>query len=194
MASSQSLHASLVGNICANMKNPNKIILTIYGVLSLSFIIAIFWIVSFSWTAFISTDVKIAFIFILLLAGLICFSYIDKVSKTKTKKYFIVSLIQFLIIWIFANQVRTWQIETSLKKGNLIIETLEKYKNNFGKYPDTFSQLDKDLNCETPRRTNVGTRFNLNKFELDDYSISFKSYYGYFYFYNSRQKQWFKRD
>ncbi|WP_303278277.1 hypothetical protein [Flavivirga aquimarina] len=95
----------------------------------------------------------------------------DKKFNWRLKKYFLVSIIQLLIIWVISNPIRTWQIDSSLEKARLIIEPLENYNQQFGTFPATLTELRKKLSKDIPIRTNIGTRYWYEVDNKQDYRL-----------------------
>lgn len=134
------------------------------------------------------------FLFIVLLIGLVISIFIDIKQSTKVKYYFIITIIQLLFIWLISNPIREWQIENSKHNGVAIIEIVEAYKERNGSYPKSLIELENEANIDLPIRTSIGTRYNYELYENDNYSLRFKSYYGYDYHYNKVKKEWYSAD
>ncbi|UOX33945.1 hypothetical protein LXD69_00165 [Flavobacterium sediminilitoris] len=105
-----------------------------------------------------------------------------------------ISFTQLLIIWLLSIPVRNWQIEYSKEKGIDIVELVEKYKMNYGDYPKSLSEIDQKMKSDVPKWTALGTKYSYKFFENGNYSIGFKSYYGYNLQYNKLNKEWIAYD
>ena len=174
--------------------NPSKNILTLYGVVSLFFLVAYVWNISFVWEYFSSVTFYVIGLLVILLVGLYITFHLDKNFKWKTKQYFKISIIQLVIIWGIANPIRTWQIDSSYTKARLIIEPLKTYKLQYGQYPTTLTELEEKLHQSIPTRTNIGTRYRYELNGGQDYTLHFISYYGYAAYYNNEKDKWVLTD
>ena len=173
---------------------PNSLMLSVYGVISLICLTAYIWRFSFVWEYFFSVTHYVVGLLIAMIVGLAIARLVDKKFNWRLKKYFLVSIIQLLIIWGISNPIRTWQIDSSLEKAGQIIEPLENYKEQFGIYPATLTELGNTLGTDIPIRTNIGTRY---WYELDnnqDFRLWFHSYYGYTAYYNNEKEDWIITD
>tara|TARA_B110001450_G_scaffold159045_1_gene148367 strand:+ start:664 stop:1215 length:552 start_codon:yes stop_codon:yes gene_type:complete len=173
---------------------PNFVILLLYGLISLVCLTAYIWRFSFVWEFVFSVTHYIIGLLIVIVIGLVFARVIDKKFNLRLKKYFLVSIIQLLIIWTISNPIRTWQIESSLEKARLIIEPLKTYKEQFGIYPQSLVKLGKTLEQDIPTRTNIGTRYWYEVDNEQDYRLWFVSYYGYTAYYNNEKDDWIITD
>lgn len=173
---------------------PDSIILLLYGVLSLFCLTAYIWKFSFVWELIFSVTHFIIGLLVILIIGFVIAKLLDKKFGWQLKKYFLVSIIQLFIIWAISNPIRTWQINSSLEKAQLIIKPLESYKQQFGLYPTTLTELEKTLNKNVPTRTNIGTLYEYEIVKEQDYRLWFQSYYGYAAYYNKEKGDWIITD
>ncbi|RZS93589.1 hypothetical protein [Aquimarina brevivitae] len=177
-----------------NILYPKRKTLIIFGVLSMIILTFYVWNYSFAWEFVFGVTYYIVFILIALIIGILISIFIDKKHKSKLKYYFIISLIQLLIIWLVSTPIREWQIENSKEKGTQIIELIDKYKLQNGKYPKSLAELEKKSNLDIPERTKIGTKYLYQVYENGNYSLSFKSYYGYDLNYDKLNKEWYVTD
>ena len=170
--------------------NPNFLVLLIYGLLSL--VILTFFNLNASFGLFYTLYLYSHFIglFIAIALGLIISFYIDKKGKTLLKRYFIISIIQLVVVWTIAEPFRNWQIERAQLKAEQIIKPLEQYKKKYKSYPETLEKLKEKLNIEIPTRTSLGTYYWYEFDNRNSYKLSFYSYYGYIASYNKEKKKW----
>ncbi|MBF04386.1 MAG: hypothetical protein CMP76_13955 [Flavobacterium sp.] len=126
----------------------------------------------------------------ILLIGIFISAKIDKKKKSKLRYYFIISFTQLIIIWLISNPIRKWQIEYSKENGINLVELVEKYKMNYGNYPKSLSEIKEKSNLDIPSWTALGTKYSYELFENGNYSIGFKSYYGYNFYYDKLNKKW----
>lgn len=168
--------------------------LSVYGVISLICLTAYIWRFSFVWEYFFSVTHYVVGLLIAMIIGLVIARLVDKKFNWRLKKYFLVSIIQLLIIWGISNPIRTWQIDSSIDKARLIVEPLENYKQQFGVYPTTLTELRKKLKKDVPIRTNIGTRYWYKADNKQDYRLWFHSYYGYTAYYNNEKEDWIITD
>ena len=173
---------------------PNSLFLLLYGVASFVCLTAYIWRFSFVWKFVFSVTHFVVGLLILMVIGLLIARVIDNKFNWRLKKYFLVSLIQLLIIWAISNPIRTWQIESSLEKARLIIEPLQNFKQQFGKYPQSLAELKKIFEHDIPTRTNIGTRYCYEVDNKQDYRLWFVSYYGYTAYYNHEKDDWIITD
>jgi len=172
------------------MLKPNSKILTIYGLLSLVFLTVFVWRLSFIWEFVFSVTHYVVGLLIALILGLVIARLLDKKLDWQLKRYFVVSIIQLLIIWTVSNPIRTWQIDSSLKEAQFIIEPLEAYKKQNGTYPTTLTEARQKLDKDIPIRTNIGTRYQYEIVNEQDYKLWFRSYYGSTANYNKELDKW----
>ena len=171
---------------------PNKSIFVIYCFLSFIGLIVYVWIFSFSW--FFDVNHFLVAMLVFLLVGLLIALFLDRKFNYGLKNYFWVSIVQLLLIWLVSSPIRNWQVESSLKKAELITKPLEFYKRQNGRYPNTLMELEKQLNIDIPLRTNIGTRFRYEVNSDNDYRLEFLSYYGYTTQYSIDDNEWFNYD
>ena len=157
--------------------NPNLTAMILYGVVSFIFLTAYVWRFSFVWEFLFSVTHYIIGL-LAILALVLNFTYkIDKKHGAKLKRYVWISITQLIIIWMVSNPIRTWQIESSINKAGLIMESLETYKLQYDCYPASLAELANNL--DLPRRTNIGTKYLYTQYGDEHYSLAFTSYYGY---------------
>ena len=173
---------------------PNRITLTIYGVFSLMCLTVYVWHFSFIWEFVFSVTHYIVGLLIVMFLGLILTVKIDNKFKMYLKRYFIISIVQLLIIWIVSNPIRNWQINSSIDNARLIINPLDSYKQLFNNYPKSITELKNVLNQDLPERTNIGTFYLYELLNEKDYRLSFQSYYGYIAYYNKEKDEWIFMD
>ena len=152
------------------------------------------WRFSFAWGFSFSVTHYVVGLLVVLIVGLIIGIIVDSKHDWQLKRYFIVSILQLLFIWAISNPIRSWQIDSSLEKGKLIIDHLETYKVQFGKYPTTLTELGEKINQNIPTRTNIGTRYFYQSNNGKDYILQFQSYYGYTAYYNEDRDDWIITD
>jgi len=177
-----------------NISDPKKFTLVLFGILSFLFLVLYVWNFSFVWEFGFGLFFCLTFLLIVLLIGLVISILIDIKQSTKFKYYFIISIIQLLFIWLVSNPIREWQIENSKHNGVAIVEIVEAYKERNGSYPKSLTELENEANVDLPERTSIGTKYNYKLYENENYSIGFKSYYGYDYHYNKVEKEWYSAD
>ena len=173
---------------------PNGIVLTIYGIISFVCLLFFFWKISFIWGFLIDISEILISLLIIIIFALATSIMADIKYKCKTKKYFIISLIQLLVVWIASDPVRSWQIDSSLEKSHSIINALDEYKAKFDCYPESLDVLEDELNVDLPARTNLGTKYLYEQNGTGDYRLKFYSYYGYTAFYNIKGDKWLFKD
>lgn len=173
---------------------PNSEILMLYGLFSLTFLTFYVWWFSFGWEFVFSVTHYVFGLFIVLILGFVIANKLDKNKGFKIKRYLLISAVQLILIWLIANPIRTWQIESSLEKANLIIEPLNSYKLKYNSLPITLEELGQKLNLEIPTRTNIGTRYLYQIDKEQEYSLSFQSYYGHTAYYNTEHEDWIITD
>ena len=176
--------------IINSILKPNKALLVLYGVLSFLCLIIYVWKCSFVWEYFFSVTFYIVGLLVTMIIGLGIARLLDEKFNWSSKRYFVVSILQLLVILTISNPVRTWQINNSMEKAQFIIEPLENYKKEFGTYPSTLTELEKNLNQKIPIRTNIGTKYSYEIGVEQDYTLWFVSYYGYMAYYNKEQNKW----
>ena len=71
-----------------------------------------------------------------------------------------------------------------------IVELVEKYKMNYGNYPKSLSEIEQKMKTNIPKWTALGTKYSYKIFTNGNYSIGFKSYYGYNLHYENIKKVW----
>lgn len=169
---------------------PHKQILLVYGLVSFSVLTAYVWATSFAWELISGPIFFSGIALAALFAGFLVAAFLDKKFHWQLKKYFILSARQLVVISVVAFPIRYWQVESSLTKGQEIISTLENYKTQFGGYPDSIEQLNKQLGSSLSERTNIGTRYKYKSESADDYRLNFLSYYGYTAYYSREKKMW----
>ncbi|PZW37007.1 hypothetical protein LX95_02899 [Mesonia algae] len=174
-----------------NLLYPNKGVLILFSIVSLLTLILIVWDLSFTWEFVFGVNFYIILLLIIISILAIISILIDKYKGFKTKKYFIISLIQLLIIWSIAEPVREFQIESSKKKGFKLIKLIESYKKRNNTYPKSLDELE---NIIAPKITNIGTTYNYKLENNEEYQIGFKSYYGYYFNYDKKNNDWFSKD
>ncbi|WP_324024574.1 hypothetical protein QSV08_15315 [Maribacter sp. BPC-D8] len=177
-----------------NILNPTKKILILFGILSMVLLTLYVWNYSFAWEFVFGVTHYIVLLLIVLIIGILISSYIDKKNKTKLKYYFIISLIQLLIIWSVANPIREWQVENAKKQGFQIVKLIDKYKLENKENPKSLIELEKEQNVDIPKRTKIGTKYAYKVYENGSYGLSFKSYYGYDFNYDKDSKKWISAD
>lgn len=173
---------------------PGKAILILYGVFSFVFLLVYVWRVSFVWDYFFGPNAYIYVLMAAIIAGLLFALYFDQKKGWRLKRYFILSLLQLVLVWILAHPVRTWQINRSMERAKSITESLEAYKQKFGQYPVTLQELGEKLDKELPKRTCLGTRYFYQQHGQNDYRLKFMSYYGNTAYYNNEENTWLVTD
>lgn len=173
-------------NLYNQIASPKRKIILLFSVFSFLFLVSYVWNFSFSWM----------FIFLLftLFIGFIITFFIDKKHKTKLKIYCIIPLFQLLIISLAANPIRTWQIEKSKNETVYISELIENYKIQYKNYPSSLQELESKTKIDIPRRNFIGTKYKYVISENRNFSLYFKSYYGYDYYYNPKKNEWTAND
>ena len=177
-----------------NISHPKKFTLVLFGILSFLFLALYVWNFSFVWEFGFGLVLYLIFLLIVLIIGLVISIFIDIKQSTKFKYYFIISIIQLLFIWLVSNPIREWQIENSKHNGVGIVELVDAYKEKNGTYPKSLTELENETNVDLPKRTSIGTKYIYKLYENGNYSIGFKSYYGYDYHYNKVKKEWYSTD
>jgi hypothetical protein len=183
-----------INQLNVSILKPGKIILMLYGVLSLVFIILYVYRFSFVWEFLLGVTFYVIGLLVAILIGLVIAVKADKKFNWRLKQYAIISLIQLLVVWSIANPIRTRQINSSFEKARLIIDPLNTYKKQFGIYPKTLEELQQTLKLQIPSRTNIGTRYWYESDNGQDYRLWFHSYYGYSAFYNNEKNKWVMGD
>ncbi|QHT67538.1 hypothetical protein GXP67_13330 [Rhodocytophaga rosea] len=174
---------------------PSKEVLTVYGLFSLIFLIGYVWLFSFVWEYYSSVTYYVLGLLVVLLIGVLATEEIDKRYQGQLKLYFRISFLQLLLIWIIANPIRSWQIESSLQKAKRITNSLSLYKKRFGVYPFTLAELEERLKEDLPTRSNLGTQYWYKLTENNqEYELKFLSYYGNTAYYNPYQDKWLITD
>ena len=171
---------------------PRHKILFLYGVFSLLLLTSFVFYFSFSW--FIGIDAYVISLLIALSSATFIASKLDKKHRWKTRMYFRIAIVQLILIWTVSGPIRAWQIESSKAKSELIINSLELYKKDFGVYPNTLEQLKSTFNQSLPKRTNLGTKYWYSLIDNQKYQLYFKSYYGYYYQYVCDTGEWIYDD
>ncbi len=174
------------------MKTKNK--LSYFGILSFLFLTFYVWNFSFTWDFILGVTDFVVGLLILLTIGLVLATIIDYQRQIRIKRYFIVPIIQLLFIWAISDPVRNWQMESTFEKSEIIIESLETYKDQFGVYPETLSELSRKLNRRIPRWTNLGTRYWYEEDKVFGFGLRYQSYYGYTTAYSILSKEWSSQD
>jgi hypothetical protein len=173
---------------------PNKLLLFVFGLGSLVILLFFTWIISFLWEFTFSSNFLMICLMIILLLGLLLAYALDKKFSWQTKSYFIISIIELSIIGLIANPLRTWQIDSSIEKAQLIINPLEEYKLKYGFYPNSLSEVENAFQQMMPTRTNIGTRYNYKTVDGESFRLWFQSYYGYKAYYSMENNQWIFTD
>jgi len=173
---------------------PNKSTLIIFGLLSFVILTFYVWNFSFTWEFVFSVVFYIILLLVILFIGIFISAKIDKKKKSKLKYYFIISFTQLLIIWLLSIPIRSWQIEYSKENGMNIVELVEKYKADYGNYPKSLSEIEQKMKSDIPKWTALGTKYSYEVFINGNYSIGFKSYYGYNLHYENLNKEWIATD
>ncbi|WP_282074096.1 hypothetical protein [Polaribacter atrinae] len=174
--------------------NPSKKNLIIFSLLSFVVLTLYVWNYSFTWEFVFSVAFYIIFLLVILFIGIFISARIDKKKNSKLKYYFIISFTQLLIIWLISIPTRNWQIEYSKENGMNIVELVEKYKMNYGNYPKSLSEIEQKMKSDVPKWTALGTKYTYDIFINGNYSIGFKSYYGYDLHYENLNKEWIATD
>ncbi|WBX70346.1 hypothetical protein [Tenacibaculum retecalamus] len=174
--------------------HPNKNTLIIFSLLSFVILTLYVWNFSFTWEFVFSVVFYIILLLAILFIGIFISAKIDKKKKSKLKYYFIISFTQLLIIWLLSIPIRNWQIEYSKENGMNIVELVEEYKMNYGNYPKSLSEIEQKMKSEIPKWTALGTKYSYELFINGNYSIGFKSYYGYDLHYENLNKEWIATD
>ena len=160
----------------------------------LSFVILTLYVSHFSWEFVFSVVFYIIFLLSILFIGIHISIKIDKKKKSKLRFYFIISFTQLLIIWSLSIPIRNWQIEYSKENGMSIVNLVAKYKMDYGIYPKSLSEIEQKMNSDIPKWTALGTKYSYEVFKNGNYSIGFKSYYGYDLHYENMNKEWIATD
>ncbi len=177
-----------------NISQPKKITLVLFGILSFLFIVLYVWNFSFAWEFGFGLILHLILLLIVLVIGLVIAVAIDAKQSTKFKNYFIILIIQLIFIWLVSNPIRVWQIENSKDNGLKIVELIDAYRDKNDAYPKTLTELENEMNVDLPKRTVIGTKYIYKLYENENYSIGFKSYYGYDFHYNKEKKEWYSTD
>jgi uncharacterized membrane protein len=174
--------------------NPDGKTLTIYGILSLVCLTIYIWIFSFVWSFVFSVTFYEVGLLLTLSIGLILTVYTDKKFGLQLKRYFIVSVIQLILLLMVSNPIRTWQIDSSFDKARHIINPILTYKKQFKTYPSSLFELGQTLKQDIPIWTNIGTPYRYELNNNQGFRLSFRSYYGYTAYYNNEQDKWIITD
>ncbi|WP_445711750.1 hypothetical protein [Flavobacterium sp.] len=166
----------------------------LFSIFSFLFLVSYVWNFSFSWAFIFGVNDYIIFLLFTLFIGSIITFLIDKKHKTKLKIYCIIPLFQLLIISLVANPIRTWQIEKSKNETVYISELIENYKIQYKNYPNSLQELEIKTKIDIPRRNFIGTKYKYVISENGNFSLYFKSYYGYDYHYNPKKNEWITND
>ncbi|TXD80917.1 hypothetical protein ESY86_19740 [Subsaximicrobium wynnwilliamsii] len=173
---------------------PKIITIILFSLLSFVILTLYVWHFSFTWEFVFGVVFYIIFLLAILLIGILISMKIDSKKKSKLKYYFIISFIQLLIIWLLSIPVSNWQIKYSKENGMNIVELVEKYKISYGTYPKSLSEIEQKTNSNIPKWTALGTKYNYEFFDNGNFSVGFKSYYGYDLYYDKRNKKWTSYD
>ncbi len=170
---------------------PNLYALILFSLFSLFFLTFYIWWFSFTWEFIASIAEFIIALFIVLIIGLRITTFMDKRMNWKLSYYIRIAIIQLLFLWGISNPVRNWQIKKSKNRASIIIENLEKYKQEFNYYPSNLDIINNRYEIRLPVRTLLGTRYWYEvKEPKQDSSLSFYSYYGYIAYYNVKNHKW----
>ncbi|MEP2278835.1 hypothetical protein [Maribacter sp.] len=177
-----------------NILRPQQTTLVLFGILSFLFLVLYVWHFSFAWEFGFGLIPHLVFLLIVLLIGFVLAVAFDAKQSTKFRFYFIISIIQLLFIWLISNPIREWQIENSKDNGVKIVELIDNYAEKNGTYPKSLIELENVTIIDFPKRTSIGTKYIYELLENENYSIGFKSYYGYNYYYDKDNKKWHSTD
>jgi len=141
-----------------------------------------------------SVTIYIEFWLIISIIGLMLSIIFDIKLGSTTKKYFIVSTILVSFFCFFSTPIRTWLIASSYEKARHICIPLNLYKQKFGVYPNTLSDLENKLEINIPTRANLGTQYIYYTNDGKSYTIRFQSFFGQMAEYDSESDRWVMED
>ena len=120
--------------------------------------------------------------------------FLDRKFMTNLKRYFVVVILQIIIIWPVAEPVQNWQIEIAIEKSEEIIFAIYSYKKQCSVYPHNLFVLNENRSAKISFKTGFGTEFEYKLIDSNEYTLNFISYKGNTAYYNQDLKEWVFRD
>ncbi len=181
-----------IKNKSTNSKPPKFLI--IYGIVSFIILVFLEWWFSFNWIRIYNISINTILLISFLFVCFLCSLFYDRKTNKKTKWFLGISLIQLIIITGVSIPITKWQINSSFNKAQKIITQLDIYKEKYKEYPKTLLELEQKMQIKTPKRTNIGTKYQYYSDTIGTYHISFISYFGKRAIYNNYQNRWIMID
>lgn len=172
------------------LSRPKLAVLTVFAGVSFINLTAYVWWFSFVWEMVVSVTTYVVGLLMLMIIGLGIAILIDNKFHSQLKRYFIIALLELLLIWSIANPIRTWQVKESFSRARSITDPLIKFKAQFGTYPASLTEVQEKLKLDLPQWTYLGTVYKYEQTGSENYWLSFQSYYGYTAHYNKDKDEW----
>ena len=170
--------------------SPSKTALLLWSIIISPVLLVYLYKNSFDWLIGVRTYMKI--MFALLLTVTVIFFVLDYFLKTSLKKYSLLSVGLWLVICGLFFPAKNFLEQQSENRAAALIESVEKYKKEFGNYPKS---LANQYFVNYPLRSYVGSYYQYySSMSNTNGKIFFVIYYytfnGRLAKYNSRSRAW----
>lgn len=170
--------------------NPSWKLLLIWPIIIVPFFSWFLLSHSFDWLLGVRHYMKM--IFVLLIILLLLLFILDHYSKTSLKRYLLLSIAVWAIICFLFVPIKKFIEKQSENRAEVIINSIEKYKQDFGEYPENLNGQDfKNLPIQNALGNYYYYLTTTDKKTGEKYfKISYYTFNGRVGYYSSRRKKW----